>query len=144
MDTRFYNTKSVDVEKLANDVENLYRQQGYQVQQAGNAEQKMIQLRKGGDLESLLGMQASLTVIFQRTAGGLVVTTGQQKWLDKAAIGAIGFFAAPVLWPLIFTAGAGAYRQVTVGAEVLNLVDGLVRQHDPESRPAEPVSPSSL
>ena len=56
---------------------------------------------------------------------------GQQKWLDKAAVGAAGLVFAPVLWPLMLTAGAGAVRQASLGNQVLNVVDGMIRQQYP-------------
>ncbi len=132
MDARFYNAEDIDIEQLANNLENIYRSQGYQTQQIGNRDQVMVQLKKGGDLEAIIGLQAALSVIIQRTSGGVIAMIGQQKWLDKAAVGAVGLLAAPVLWPLMLTAGAGAIRQASLANQVLNVVDGLVRQQRPE------------
>src|SRR5437899_6900932 len=131
MDARFYNSEEIDIELLANNLENVYRAQGYQVQQIGNRDQMMVQLKKGSDFEALIGMQAALSVIIQRSSGGVIATIGQQKWIEKAAVGAVGIIAAPVLWPLMLTAGAGAIRQASLGNQVLNVVDGLVRQQRP-------------
>ncbi|MFL5627543.1 MAG: zinc-ribbon domain-containing protein [Ktedonobacteraceae bacterium] len=131
MDARFYNSEEIDIEQLANNLENIYRAQGYQAQQIGNRDQMMVQLKKGSDFEALIGMQAALSVIMQRSGGGVIAMIGQQKWIDKAAIGAVGIIAAPVLWPLMLTAGAGAIRQASLGNQVLNVVDGLVRQQQP-------------
>jgi FHA domain/Double zinc ribbon len=131
MDARFYNSEDIDLERLANDIENMYRMQGYEVQQVGNTDQKMVQLKKGGDLVMLIGLQAALSVILQHTSGGTIAMIGQQKWLDKAAVGAVGLVAAPVLWPLMITAGAGAIRQASLGNQVLNVVDGMIRQQYP-------------
>jgi hypothetical protein len=131
MDARFYNSEEIDLQRLANDLENMYRMQGYEVQQIGNKDQMMVQLKKGGDLVMLIGLQAALSVILQHTAGGTIAMIGQQKWLDKAAVGAVGLVAAPILWPLMITAGAGAVRQASLGNQVLNVVDGLIRQQYP-------------
>jgi pSer/pThr/pTyr-binding forkhead associated (FHA) protein len=131
MDARFYNSEEIDIERLANDLENTYRMQGYEVQQIGNKDQMMVQLKKGGDLVMLIGLQAALSVILQHSAGGTIAMIGQQKWLDKAAVGAVGLVAAPVLWPLMITAGAGAIRQASLGNQVLNVVDGMIRQQYP-------------
>jgi hypothetical protein len=131
MDARFYNSEEIDLQRLANDLENMYRMQGFEVQQIGNKDQMMVQLKKGGDLVMLIGLQAALSVILQHTAGGTIAMIGQQKWLDKAAVGAVGLVAAPVLWPLMITAGAGAVRQASLGNQVLNVVDGLIRQQYP-------------
>ncbi len=134
MDARFYNSEEIDIERLASDLENMYRMQGYEVQQVGNKDQMMVQLKKGGDLIMLIGLQAALSVILQHTSGGTIAMIGQQKWLDKAAVGAVGLVAAPVLWPLMITAGAGAIRQASLGNQILNVVDGLIRQQYPSVR----------
>src|SRR5579875_1249404 len=131
MDARFYNSEEIDIERLASDLVNIYLAQGYQAQQIGNKDQMMVQLKKGGDFEAIIGMQAALTVTIQRTAGGVLAMIGQQKWLDKAAVGAVGVVAMPVLWPLMLTAGVGAVRQASLSNQVLNVVDGLVRQQRP-------------
>lgn len=132
MDARFYNADDIDIELLANNLENIYRAQGYQAQHFGDTNQVMVQLKKGSDFEALIGLQAALSVIIQRSGGGVLAMIGQQKWMDKAAVGAVGIIAAPVLWPLMITAGAGAIRQASLGNQVLNVVDGLVRQQRPE------------
>src|SRR5579872_6445544 len=135
MDARFYNVEDLDIQQIANNLENIYRSQGYQTQQVNaNKDQVMVQLKKGGDLEMLIGLQAALSVIIQRSGGGTVAMIGQQKWVDKAAVGAVGLIAAPILWPLLLTAGAGAIRQASLGNQVLNAVDSLVRQQYPNVR----------
>ena len=131
MDARFYNSEDIDIERLANDLVNVYHAQGYQAQQVGNRDQMLIQLKKGGDFEAIIGMQAVVSLTLQRTAGGLLAMIGQQRWIDKAAVGAVGIVAFPVLWPLALTAGAGAIRQASLGNQVLNVVDGLARQQRP-------------
>jgi len=133
MDARFYNSEEINIEQLANDLENIYRAQGYQVQQITTKDQVMVQLKKGGDFETLIGMGVALSVIIQRTAGGVLGMIGQQKWMDKAAAGAVGAvgLVIPVLLPLAVTAGVGALRQMSLANQVLNVVDGLVRQQRP-------------
>ncbi len=133
MDARFYNSEEINIEQLANDLENIYRAQGYQVQQIATKDQIMVQLKKGGDFETLIGMGVALSVIIQRTAGGVLGMIGQQKWMDKAAAGAVGAvgLVIPVLLPLAVTAGVGALRQMSLANQVLNVVDGLVRQQRP-------------
>ncbi len=134
MDARFYNSEEIDIERLANDLVNIYLAQGYQAQQIGNKDQMLVQLKKGGDFEALIGMQTALSLTIQRTSGGTLAMIGQQRWIDKAAVGAVGIVAFPVLWPLALTAGVGAVRQASLANAVLNVVDGLVRQQQPEAR----------
>ncbi|BCL81684.1 FHA domain-containing protein [Ktedonobacteria bacterium brp13] len=131
MDARFYNSEDIDVQRLAGDLVNVYLSQGYQAQQIGNNDQMMVQLKKGGDFEAIIGMQAAISVTIQRTTGGVLAMIGQQRWIDKAAVGAVGLVAFPILWPLALTAGAGALRQASLGNQVLNVVDGLVHQQRP-------------
>lgn len=131
MDARFYNSEEIDIERLSQDLMNVYTAQGYQTQQIGNKDQMLVQIKKGGDLEALVGLQAALSLSIQRTGGGTLATIGQQKWLDKAAVGTIGIIGFAFLWPLAITAGAGALRQASLGNQVLNIVDGLVRQQQP-------------
>ncbi len=131
MDSRFYTTEKLDIDRLATDLENIYGLQGYKVQQLGNKEQKIIQLQKGSDVEALVGLQSALTVTIQRTSGGILVMIGQQKWIDKAAVGVVGL-AVPMLWPLTITAGLGALRQIGLSSQVMNMIDGLVRQQRPD------------
>jgi len=131
MDARFYSSNNLNIERLATDLEHFFRGQGYRVQQIGNNEQMMVQLKKGGEFEAIIGMQAALTVTIQRSTGGIMVEVGQQKWMDKAAVGVVGF-AIPALWPLLFTAGVGAVRQAGLANQVMNILDGLVRQQQPD------------
>ncbi len=131
MDARFYNSDEIDIERLAGDLVNVYMAQGYQTQQIGGGDQILVQLKKGSDFEAILGMQAAVSLTLQRTGGGVLAMIGQQRWLDKAAVGTIGIVAFPVLWPLALTAGAGALRQASLGNQVLNMVDGLIRQQRP-------------
>lgn len=131
MDARFYNSTEIDIERIANDLENMYLVQGYQAQQLGNKDQVIVQLKKGGDFEAFLGLQSALSLILQKNSSGTLAMIGQQKWIDKAAVGAVGLVAAPILWPLMLTAGAGAIRQASLGNQVLNVVDRLVQQQKP-------------
>jgi hypothetical protein len=132
MDARFYNSKDINIEQVAIDLVRAYQSMGYQAQNVGNNEQMVVQLRKGSELEALVGMQAALSVTLQRNANGIMVAIGQQKWIDKAAVGVAGL-ALPLLWPLAFTAGFGAIRQASLGNQVLNTVDSLILQQMPNS-----------
>lgn len=128
MENRFYQTQRVDLGRLAVDLERMFVMQGYQVQHFGNPDQMTVQMKKGGDFAAILGMQRALTLTMQRVQGGVNAIVGQQKWADKAAAGVVGML---VLWPLAFTAGAGAIQQAQLGSQVLSALDSLVYQQDP-------------
>jgi hypothetical protein len=55
-----------------------------------------VQMKKGGDFAALVGLQSALTVLLQRSPEGVHVMIGQQRWVEKAAVGAVGFFI-PIL-----------------------------------------------
>jgi hypothetical protein len=133
LETRFYNVKDqqINIENLANQLVNAYRSQGYAAQFVGNQDNGLIQLKKGGDFEAVIGLQATLSLSLQRTSGGVIATAGQQKWIDKVTLGVASFFV-PVLAPLAITAGLGAVRQIGLTAQAFSMLDGLVRQQYPE------------
>ena len=56
MDARFYNSDQIDIERLARDLVNAYQAQGYQAQQIGTRDQMLVQLKRGGDFEAIIGM----------------------------------------------------------------------------------------
>ena len=82
------------------------------MQHFGDNDQMTVQVKKGSDWTAFIGMQSALTLTMQRTPDGMAAMIGQQKWMDKAAVGVVGMF---VLWPLAFTAGAGAIQQAQTG-----------------------------
>ncbi len=125
METRFYQAQGLDIQRIATELERMFLMQGYQVQHFGNQDQVTVQLKKGGDFAAIVGMQTALTVTMQRSPGGVMAMLGQQKWADKAAVGVVGML---VLWPLAFTAGAGAIQQANLANQVINALDMLVRQ----------------
>src|SRR5260370_34936999 len=108
----------------------------------------MVKLKKGGDFETLIGMGVALSVIIQRTAGGVLGMIGQQKWMDKAAAGAVGAIGLeiPVLLPLAVTAGGGAVRPKCPAPHARNIGDGLgghpracTHRAPPPARPLPPL-----
>jgi hypothetical protein len=141
MESRFYNSKDIDIEQVAVNLVRAYQAMGYQAQKIGNNEQMIVQLKKGSEFEAIIGMQAALSVTLQRNANGVMVAIGQQKWIDKAAVG-VASLVIPVLWPLTFTAGFGAIRQAKLGIEVLNTLDGLIHQQMPNVQSGPAPNPS--
>ncbi|GHO42519.1 zinc ribbon domain-containing protein [Ktedonospora formicarum] len=133
MDNRFYPLPNLDLERMARDIEDYFVRQGYQVQHFGMQDQVAVQMRKGGELEALVGLQAALTVTLQKVQGGVAANIGQQQWIDKAAVGAIGVF---FLWPLMVTAGAGLIRQAGLETQIFNAVDIAVQRQG--GRPYSP------
>lgn len=131
MESRFYQSSGLNIERMAYDLEGVFFAQGYQVQHFGNRERMVVQLKMGGDFEALIGMQAALTVTLQGGPQGVMAMIGQQQWVDKAAAGALGML---FLWPLAVTAGVGVIRQATLEGQVVSALDGIVHQQKADVR----------
>ena len=133
METRYYQAEGINLERLGVELARMFSAQGYQAQHFGNRDYMTVQLKKGNEIVAIFGLQAALTVIMQRTPGGMQAMIGQQKWADKAAVGAVGFFI-PALWPLMLTAGAGIVQQASLANQVMNGLDMLVHQQFPNAQ----------
>ena len=62
MSNRIYYDPRINIENIATELEHTFINQGYQVQRFGNNDQIAIQMRRGGDLVTIVGMQTALTV----------------------------------------------------------------------------------
>jgi len=140
---RFYHDPRINIESVATELERMFLSQGYQVQHFGNVDQMTVQMKKGGDLVAIIGMQTALTATMQRSPGGVLAMIGQQNWVDKVVVGAVGLVAAPVLWPLMITAGVGAIQQANLGTQVMNALDKLVHQQNPNVQ-VGPIPPEMM
>lgn len=140
MEIRYYQAQGLHIERLAVDLERMFASQGYQAQHFGDPDHMTVQLRKGDDFAGFLGLRSALTIALTRTPDGVQAMIGRQQWADKAVIGTIGFIF-PVLWPLIFTAGAGAVMQASLGSQVVNALDMFVHQQMPGAQRSGGVPP---
>ncbi len=125
MSSRFYQSSHLNIERMIQDLERTFFGQGYQVQHFSHGGQVIVQVREGSDFEAVLGMQAALTVILQPDRNGVTATIGEQKWIDKAAVGLLG---AIVLWPLLVTSGVGIVRQANLEHQLLSALDSAAQQ----------------
>ena len=132
MANRLYHDPRINIQNAATEVEHTFLSQGYQVQHFGDSDHMTVQMRKGGDFATIVGMQTALTVTMQRTPRGILTMIGQQQWVDKAVVGAVGLIASPILWPLMVTAGIGAIQQATLSTQVSNVLDTAIRRQNPE------------
>lgn len=128
METRFYQTRDLDLQGIAHALVLEYQAQGFEAQQFGDINQVIIQLKKESVLRSITGFDKALGISLQRLDNGTLVKVGAQDWVDQIAVGAVGL----VLHPLLITAAVGAISQQNVVHEVLNSIDRLVRQQQPQ------------
>jgi hypothetical protein len=137
MSSRFYYSPGLSADRIARDFMGVLQGQGYQVQSFGGQDNVAVQLRKGGDFEAILGLQAAITITLQKSPEGVMAVAGQQKWIDKAAIGFVGWFFPP-FWPLMITAGVGAVRQAALSNEILEVLDTVVMRQQAGVRVGPP------
>jgi hypothetical protein len=128
METRFYQTQNVDLQRIAQNLVYEYEAQGYETQQGGTPEQAIIQLRKENTLRAITGFNKELSIILEKVQGGTLIRAGAHDWIDQIAVGAVGL----VLHPLLITAAVGAVTQQNVIYDVLNSIDLQVRQQQPQ------------
>ncbi len=128
METRFYQTRDLDLQGIAHALVFEYQAQGFEAQQFGDINQVIIQLKKESILRSITGFDKALGISLQRLDNGTLVKVGAQDWVDQIAVGAVGL----VLHPLLITAAIGAVSQHNVVHDLLNSIDRLVRQQQPQ------------
>ncbi len=128
METRFYQTRDLDLQGIAHALVFEYQAQGFEAQQFGDINQVIIQLKKESVLRSITGFDKALGISLQRLDNGTLVKVGAQDWVDQIAVGAVGL----VLHPLLITAAIGAVSQQNVVHDLLNSIDRLVRQQQPQ------------
>jgi len=127
MESRFYQSQEMDIEKVVYELEQAFIALGYQVQHIGNKEYMTVQIRKGSNIEAIVGMQAALTLMLRSVPEGVLAVLGQPQWIDKAAVGTAGML---FLWPLMLTAGMGVIRQVGLESEL----DAVVQRQQSDVR----------
>lgn len=130
METRFYQTQDLDLQRIAQTLVQEYQGKGYQAQHFGDYNQMVVQLHQESTLRTITGLNKALTVSLQRTNNGTLVTVGAHDWVDQIAVGAVGL----VLHPLLITAAVGAFQQNTALHDVLNSIDFQVRQQYPQAQ----------
>ena len=134
METRIYPTQDLDVQKIAEALVNEYQAQGFEAQQLGDSNQATVQLRKENTLRTITGFNKALGIAFQRSNNETQVQVGASDWVDQIAVGAVGL----ILYPLLVTAAIGAVQQRNVVHDVLDSIDRLVHQQQPQVTPSAP------
>ncbi len=138
METRIYPTRDLDVQKIAQALVNEYQAQGFEAQHFGDSNQATVQLRKESTLRTITGFDKALGISLQRSGDETIVQVGATDWVDQIAVGAVGL----VLYPLLVTAAIGAVQQRNVVHEVLDSIDRLVHQQQPQvTVSAPPMNP---
>ena len=138
MESRIYQTRDLDFQKIAQALVLEYQAQGFEAQQFGDSNQAIVQLKKETTLRTITGFNKALGISFQRSGDETLVQVGAQDWVDQIAVGAVGL----VFYPLLVTAAIGAVQQRNVVHDMLDSIDRLVHQQQPQVMASTP-PPSS-
>ena len=128
METRIYPTQALDVQKIAQALVSEYQAQGFEAQQFGDSNLASVQLKKENTLRTITGFNKALGITLQHSNDETQVQVGASDWVDQIAVGAVGL----ILHPLLVTAAIGAVQQRNVVHEVLDSIDQLVHQQQPQ------------
>ena len=121
MEQRIY-SKNINVGQIAQALQSHFMAQGYETQALGTPPNMLVQVRKKGTLRAVAGMQRVMSAQFRDTEQGIIVSLGEQKWADKAAVGAVG---AIIFAPLLVTAAYGAYKQSKLPEQFWQVIDSI-------------------
>src|SRR5579863_9456616 len=96
METRFYQTRDLNLQGIAQAVVSEYLAKGYEAQQFGDINQANIQLKKESTLRAITCFNKALGISLQRLENGTLVRVGAQDWMDQIAVGAVGLVLHPL------------------------------------------------
>lgn len=108
-ETQNFYALNLKLDSLVQALTDWYRAQSFNVQvlnvPGGGT---LIQASQEGTWRNVVGMSSALNVVLRQKGGELTVEIGAGKWMDKALAAGVAWF---VLWPLLFTAAYGAWKQ---------------------------------
>lgn len=142
-----YHAPGIDVRDLAGVVSDWFQNQGFEAQTLEAPGGGLtVQARKPEAWRSFVGLSAALNVTMTPQEENLVVQMGAAKWVDKAAVGAVGVL---IFWPALIPAAYGAWKQKQLPKQVFDLIDqyiatGQVPAAAPPAAVAPPVAPAEL
>lgn len=121
---RMYHAPSLDLRELAGVVSDWFQNQKFEVQTLeAPGGGLVVQARQPEAWRSILGMSSALNVTMTPQGENLIVQMGAAKWVDKAAVGAVGVL---IFWPALIPAAYGAWKQKQLPNQVFQLVDQYV------------------
>jgi hypothetical protein len=112
--------------------------QGFVTQSVGVSPHLIFQMKKSGTFSSFTGQNRAMTIQFEQKSDATMVSLGEQKWMDKAAVGAAGL----ILWPLFITAAYGAYKQSELPEEIWQIIDSNAYVPSYGAQPAPAPAPA--
>lgn len=109
-----------DLPRLIGDVRGWLNTQDFDTQQVNtDTDSILLQIKKRGGWRDFVGMSTSLNIVFHPSEDTLTVEIGAGKWIDKAAVGAVGLILLPAL---AIPAGIGAWEQMKMPDRIFDYV----------------------
>jgi hypothetical protein len=97
--SREYVNKRVSLEKLTDDIEEYFQDQGYKTQRLDQEKGNVVQAQKAGVLRDLVAGDRAFTVVVAGQPDNLKISIGVGKWLQNLAVSIV---EAALLTPLLF------------------------------------------
>ncbi|MGC8565897.1 MAG: hypothetical protein ACP5R0_05630 [Thermoplasmata archaeon] len=95
---REYDGKNIDLNRLADKVQEFFDKQKFKVQRASHPKGIVIQAQKSGIIRTIFAADQAITVIITGDPDHVVVRMGVAKWLQDLGVAAI---EALILTPLL-------------------------------------------
>ncbi|AEP12447.1 MULTISPECIES: zinc ribbon domain-containing protein [Chloracidobacterium] len=124
---------------LANDIRHFFLMRDHRVQVVPVGGATVIQAVRDSTLTTLLGQSSALTVRLQVLGDRLLVEVGTSKWLEKAALGVVGYV---LLGPLVVLPIVGAFNQLKLVEDLWTHIDSRLAQPFEFYAPTAPPEPS--
>lgn len=120
MKSKLYSVSNFTPTALVSELEQFFQAQQHRTQSVLIASGYLIQAQRESTFSNILGQSSALTVKLVVGVDSVEVEVGSAKWIDKAAVGVIGYVILPVLAiiPII-----GAYNQYKLSEDVWNIID---------------------
>ncbi|OYT70773.1 MAG: hypothetical protein CFK52_10100 [Chloracidobacterium sp. CP2_5A] len=123
---------------LTDAIRHFFLMRDHRVQVVPVGETAIIQATRDSTLTTLLGQSSALTVRLQPMGDRLLIEVGTSKWLEKAALGVVGYV---FLGPLIVLPIVGAFNQLKLVEDLWAYIDERLAPQ-PGGRWRSPPEPS--
>jgi hypothetical protein len=137
MKNKLYSIGNLNIDALMAELEQFFKMQGHQVQLLPVGGAHVLQAQKESTFSAITGQSSALTIKVHPEGDSTRVEIGSSKWIDKAAVGMIGYVIMPVLAiiPMI-----GMYNQYKLGEDAWRIIDAFVARSLRQAKGSTPES----
>jgi hypothetical protein len=122
---RHYEGKSVDLDRLAQQVEDYLTSEHFTVQRSpGSPHGTVLQAKKGGFLDAIIAADRALTIMISGEPDDVLVRVGIGKWIEHLATTAVETLL--LSWLFLPVDAAETAWNFEIESKLLKQVDGFV------------------